>query len=92
MLTKELITKIAEQTGMTKKHTEELMDAMTNIMVESVCRGKAIQLQGLGVLETKERSERVIVHPSTGERNIVPAKLQLCFRPAASLKDELKNL
>ena len=92
MLTKELITKVASEAEMTKKHAEELLDATVGIILESVCSGKAVQLQGLGVLEPKERAERVIVHPGTGERTIAPAKMQINFRPAPSIKDELKNL
>ena len=54
--------------------------------------GKAIQLQGLGTLEIKERKERVIVHPRTGERTVSPGKNQLVFRPVDNLKDELKKI
>jgi nucleoid DNA-binding protein len=54
--------------------------------------GKAIQLQGLGTLELKEKNERVIVHPRTGERTVVPRKNQLVFRPVSTIKDELKKI
>ena len=53
--------------------------------------GKAIQLQGLGTLEIKERAARTIVHPRTGERSVIPSKQQLVFRPVAGMKGELKN-
>jgi len=53
---------------------------------------KAIQLQGLGVFEIKERQARVVVHPRTGERTEVPSKNQLVFRPVANIKDELKKV
>ncbi len=54
--------------------------------------GKTIQLQGLGALEIKERKERTIVHPRTGERTIAPSKNQLVFRPVDNLKEELKKI
>ena len=54
--------------------------------------GKAIQLQGLGTLEVKERKERTIVHPRTGERTIAPSKNQLVFKATANVKEELKKL
>lgn len=92
MLTKELIAKIAESTGMTKKATEEILGATTQVILESVVAGKSVQLQGLGAIETKERAARTIVHPGTGERSVVPAKLQITFRPSVTLKDEVKNL
>lgn len=90
MLTKELIGNIADATGLSKKRVEELLTANNAIMREKLVTGQAIQLQGLGTLETKERKERTIVHPRTGERSVVPAKSQVVFRPVANIKNELK--
>lgn len=91
MLTKDLIGKIAEQTGLSKKRIEELLNANNAILRETLMDGKAVQLQSLGTLEIKQRSERTIVHPRTGVRTEVPAKNQLVFKPAADLKNELKR-
>lgn len=92
MLTKELIGRIAEASGLSKKKAEQLLSTNNAILRESLMAGKAVQLQGLGTLEIKERKPRVIVHPRTGERVMTPSKNQLVFRPVANLKDELKNI
>lgn len=92
MLTKEFIGLIAENTGMTKKDVEHLLSTTNAIIRENLMDGKTIQLQGLGALEIKERKERVIMHPKTGERMISPSKNQLVFRPVANMKDELKKI
>ncbi len=92
MLTKELITKIAAETGMTKKQVEELMDTTCAVMLESLCAGKTIQLMGFGTLEPKKRAPRLVVHPKTGERTMTPEKTQIVLHPANALKDELKNI
>ena len=92
MLTKELIGKIAETSQLKKKDVEHLLSTTNAIVRESLMAGKAIQLQGLGVLEIKERKARTIVHPRTGERNMVPSRNQLVFRPVANLKEELKKV
>ena len=92
MLTKDLIGLIANASGLSKKDTEELLSATSAILRENLMAGKAIQLQGLGTLEIKERNERVIVHPKTGDRTVVPSNNQLVFRPVANLKEELKKL
>ena len=92
MLTKNLIGRIAETTGMSKKKVEELLATSNAIIRENLMSGKAVQLQGLGTLEVKEKKERVIVMPNSGERKTVPSKKQLVFRPVANVKDELKNL
>jgi len=92
MLTKELIGRIAEASGLSKKQTEHLLQTNNAIIRESLMAGKAIQFQGLGAFEIKERKARVIVHPGTGERVVTPTKNQLVFRPVANLKEELKNI
>ena len=92
MLTKELIGQIAQAAGLSKKDAEQLLATTNAVMRENLMAGKAIQLQGLGVLEVKTRSARTIVHPRTGERTVVPSKNQLVFRPVANLKDELKKI
>ncbi|MBO5619687.1 MAG: HU family DNA-binding protein [Paludibacteraceae bacterium] len=92
MLTKELIGQIAEATGLSKKKTEHLLSTSNAILRETLMAGRAVQLQGLGALEIKQKNARTIVHPRTGERTEVPCKSQLVFRPVANLKDELKNI
>lgn len=92
MLTKELINNIAAEAGITKKKAEELLNAMTSTMVETLTGGTSIQLLNLGTLEVKQRAERVIVHPRTGERSTAPEKRQVTFRPTNAFKDEVKTL
>lgn len=92
MLTKDFISLIASASGLSKKKVELLLNTNNAIIRENLMAGKAIQLQGLGTLELKEKNERVIVHPRTGERTVVPRKNQLVFRPVANIKDELKKI
>ena len=87
MLTKELISNIASTSGLSKHQTEDMLEALTAEMRDALMAGKSIPVQGLGLFEVKERSERVNVHPRTGERQIVPAKQQLTFKPAQALKE-----
>lgn len=92
MLTKDFISLVASASGLSKKKVELLLNTSNAIIRENLMAGKAIQLQGLGTLELKEKNERVIVHPRTGERTVVPRKNQLVFRPVANIKDELKKI
>ena len=90
MLTKNLIANIAEKTGMTKKRTEEMLSAGIAVLSENLMAGKVVQLQGLGQLEIREKKAREIVHPRTGEKQLIPAKRQLCFKPSTLGKEALR--
>ena len=92
MLTKEFTGLVSSASGLSKKETEHLLSTMNAVIRENLMSGNTIQLQGLGTLEIKERNERTIVHPRTGERSVVPAKNQVVFKPVAALKDTLKKI
>ena len=87
MLTKELINKIAASSGLSKSLTEDMIGALTAEMRDALMEDKSVSIQGLGVFEVRERSERVNVHPKTGERQVIPAKQQLTFKPVSTLKE-----
>ncbi len=92
MLTKDLINNIAQQTQTTKKRTEELLDASIHVILSSLMEGKTVQLQNLGTMEIKERPERVITLPKSGQKVTSPRKRLLSFRPTVSLKQDMKQL
>ena len=92
MLTKELLGRIVNESGLTKKDAEHLLATTAAILRENLMDGKSVQLLGFGSLELKERKARVIVHPRTGERSVVPSKNQVVFKPVANIKDELKKI
>jgi nucleoid DNA-binding protein len=92
MLTKELVNQVVKATNLSKKDAEQLLSTTTAILRENLMAGKAVQLQGIGSLEIKERKERTIVHPRTGERSVAPSKNQLVFKPVGNLKEELKKI
>lgn len=90
MLSKELVAQIAKTTKMSKTKTEELLAATVSSMMDALREGKDVQLQGLGILEVRDKNERTIVNPKTQERTTIPAGKKLSFRPAATIKEELK--
>ena len=52
--------------------------------------GKMCRCPTFGVFELKNRMERIVVKPSTGQRMLVPPKIVVNFKPAQSVKDKLK--
>ena len=91
MTTKELINQISSKSGMTKVHTEELMNATVAILQKELLDGKSVQLPNFGTLEMKRKNAREIVHPTTKKRTLVPKKMQLTFKASPTIKEQLKN-
>ncbi len=90
MLQKELISRVAQSTGMTRTRTEELLSASVSVITQALLDGDSVQLMGLGNLSVKEKPARKMSHPQTHEITIVPAKKQLVFKPTNAIKEELK--
>lgn len=75
---------------MTPAETATNVDAFVNVVTERLKEGDQINISGFGVIETKMKKERVSVNPKTGQRFLVPPKIQLAFRPSNKLKDKFK--
>ena len=80
-----LATRLQENPKTVKKHVEALVDALANMLDE----GATLHVQGFGTYEVKKKKERIIVHPTTKQRQLVPPKLVIAFKPSPTLKDKV---
>lgn len=90
MNNKEFITKLAKRCGMTPAETTANVESFVGVMTDRLKDGDQLNISGFGVLETKMRKERLSVNPKTGQRFLVPPKIQPSFRPSNKLKDKFK--
>lgn len=90
MNNKDFITRLSKRCGVTPVETAANVETLINVMTECLKNGDQINISGFGVLETKMKKERVSVNPKTGQRFLVPPKIQPSFRPSSKLKDKFK--
>lgn len=83
----DLVSKIAEQTGMTKKDAEKFVGAFFNTVEGALKAGDKVQLIGFGTFEVRERGARKGRNPQTGEEIEIPAARVPAFKPGKALKD-----
>ena len=79
-----LATRLQENPKTVKQHVEALVDALANLLDE----GATLNVQGFGTYEVKKKKERIIVHPMK-QRQLVPPKLVIAFKPSPTLKDKV---
>lgn len=91
MTKKELVSAIAEKTGDTKVKAAEMLDAMVEVISETLENGEEIAISSLGKFSVKTRAERNGRNPSTGEAITIPACKAPAFKAAKALKDAVKN-
>lgn len=86
-----LIAKAAETSGVTKKDTASVLDALLNSITETLTEGDSVQLTGFGTFATSIRSARTGRNPLTGEDINVPETKIAKFKPGTELKKAVKD-
>lgn len=86
----DLCALVAEQSGLTKKDTMEILNLTLDTITDALVRGERVQLVGFGSFEVKERSPRTGRDFLTGEPTHVPASRAVQFRCSKNLKDAVK--
>ena len=85
----ELIAIAAENTGMTKKDTERVLNAAIDAITAALIQGEKVQLSGFGTFETKDREARIGRNPHTKEAIDIPATRVPSFKASKALKDNV---
>ena len=86
----ELISAVAEATGISKKDTAAVIGATLDKIAEAMVAGNKVQLIGFGTFETRERGERIGKNPRTGEEVKIAACKAPAFKAGQAFKDAAK--
>jgi DNA-binding protein HU-beta len=86
----ELVTKLAEETKVTKKVATALLDTLVRTLQSSLKDGGKIRIDGLGTFAVADRKARTGVNPQTRAKIKIPATKAPVFRAAKALKDAVK--
>ena len=90
MTKKELVSAIAEKTEETKVKTEGMLDALIEVVSETLSNGEEVAIAGLGKFEVRERAARNGRNPQTGEAITIAASKVPAFKASKTLKDAVK--
>ena len=83
----EIINRIAEKTGISKKDAAAALAAFTSTITEALQAGEKVAIPSLGTFEVRERAARTGKNPRTGETVEIAAKKLPAFKAAKALKD-----
>ncbi len=86
----ELAAEIAVRTNNTKKAVEEMLGALTEVVVDEVAKGGRVTLVGFGTFERRDRQARETNNPQhPGQKIHVPAKKVPAFSAGKEFKDRV---
>lgn len=87
----QLVAALAEEMGADKKTASAALDAVTDIITREVADGGAVTLPGVGKIYCRERPERMVRNPATGEQFKKPADKVVKMTIAKALKDSVNG-
>ena len=85
----QLLAALADAMGSDKKTAGAALDAIAAVVTREVAAGGAVTLPGLGKMVCRERPERQVRNPATGETVTKGADKQVKFTIAKTLKDSV---
>ena len=87
LMKSDVVEKIAEQTGLSKKEANAAVDAFAAAICDALSNGDSVGLIGFGTFEAKDRPARTGRNPQTGEPLEIPAKTVPVFKAGKKLRD-----
>ena len=87
----QLVAALAEEMDTDKKSASAALDAVTDIITREVSNGGAVTLPGVGKIYCRERPERMVRNPATGEQIKKDADKVVKMTIAKALKDSVNG-
>lgn len=87
----QLISEVAERTGLTKTQAASAVDAVFSTLTDTLGKGEKVQLIGFGTFAAKFRKEKMSRNPRTNEKTLVPATYRPTFSAGKNLKEIVAN-
>jgi DNA-binding protein HU-beta len=87
----ELIEQLADRADIKRGEAERTLNALTDVVKETLQRGGDVSITGFGKFSVAERGARQGVNPQTGERIQIAASKAPKFSAGADFKKALKG-
>ena len=84
-----LATTLAESHEVPKNQANAMLTGMVDAITGHLKKGRRIRLNGLGILQVRNRPARMGRNPATGEAIKIKASKKVAFRVAKDLKEAI---
>lgn len=86
---KELVNRIAEETGQTKVVVKNVLQRFLDEIIEELAQGNRLEFREFGVFEVRMRAARQAQNPRTLEKVTVPAKRVVKFKVGRQMRQRV---
>jgi DNA-binding protein HU-beta len=86
----EIIEELAKRSDLTKRAAGDSLNALLDIITESLANGDKVTLTGFGTFLVRQRAARMGRNPQTGEPLHIPGQTTPAFRAGSALKESVR--
>jgi nucleoid DNA-binding protein len=90
MTKKEIVLKIAEETGLKQIDVKSVVQRTLDHIVAALSKGETVELRNLGTFKVKSRKSRIGRNPKTGTTVPIPERKVVAFKVGMVMKQKVK--
>jgi integration host factor subunit alpha len=87
----EIVEKIYEQVGFSKRESADIVDSVFEIMKDTLSQGEKIKISGFGNFIVRSKRERIGRNPHTREAITISARKVVTFKASQILKSSVNG-
>jgi len=87
----EIAEQVHNQLGRSKKESAKMVEALFEIIKESLEGGEDVMISGFGKFSVRDKGERRGRNPLTGEPIMLPAKRVVTFKSSGKLREKING-
>ena len=78
--------------GIPQKIVKDIIGTFLDVVASETASGHKVRVDGIGILQAKDRATRMGRNPQTGEEIRIPASRRVAFRAAHGLKERVTGV
>jgi integration host factor subunit alpha len=87
----DLVDKIFEKIGLSKKEAQEIIEILFETMRQTFVEGESVKISGFGTFNVRNKVARRGRNPKTGDELEISPRKVISFRASNQLKDVLEK-
>lgn len=91
MTKQDLIKMMMEELGYSRRDSMELIDKTFDIVKDTLLKGENVRIAGFGNFVVRKKGKRIGRNPKTKQEYEIKERFTIVFKPATTLRKELKN-
>ncbi len=91
MTKNDLIDAVSVSSGLPKTQAGKAVGAIINALTDALSRGESVALTGFGTFSVRDRAERSVRNPHSGNQIAVAARRVPSFKPGKVLREKVSN-